>query len=504
MEASRSDTVQTSVEKSDGTTSENLECESEREDEEAYERKGGVPPESVMNEADALAVLATFSTSEYMLFLKKLAHNARPKERKWMLEMLAQFLTQRSPEENEDLMNAASGAAFQVPPVLAERARREARADAEAKMKAAMESIMYAQQILQACGGDGIADLQRAMELLQADTDPLAQGAAQAQQLVRQVLSNCPAASQKAVKKADRDVRDIVMFRCRAECCDPKDREDFLARAAEAYGGKELDNEEWREVRAQLLLSYHKDRKNQKCGFVSNNQIAADRRGGPRPRRRRQKAAGKTKEASAAGSDKARPEKHQDTGGASSICAAAESADQPMYIMVQENQVQSSWETPLVFYEAEEIVPGSMADNEAKDRHKSLVWKFRQKDVNGAEPEGLNPESDEKVVPVNRCGRGEAGRRPVAIGQQPSQAYQQSADYAAHHHLQGPMGLYDQYYGALYMNAQYEMMQAQEARTAMQTLNGGHLLVEKMRAREDHPEPPKTYSQTCSVSAAGQ
>ena len=164
----------------------------------------------------------------------------------------------------------------------------------------------------------------------------------------------------------------------------------------------------------------------------------------------------------------------------------------------------SSWESPLVFYEAEEIVPGSMADNEAKDRHKSLVWKFRQKDVNGAEPEGLNPESDEKVVPVNRCGRGEAGRRPVAIGQQPSQAYQQSADYAAHHHLQGPMGLYDQYYGALYMNAQYEMMQAQEARTAMQTLNGGHLLVEKMRAREDHPEPPKTYSQTCSVSAAGQ
>ena len=115
MEASRSDTVQTSVEKSDGTTSENLECESEREDEEAYERKGGVPPESVMNEADALAVLATFSTSEYMLFLKKLAHNARPKERKWMLEMLAQFLTQRSPEENEDLMNAASGAASAAP-----------------------------------------------------------------------------------------------------------------------------------------------------------------------------------------------------------------------------------------------------------------------------------------------------------------------------------------------------------------------------------------------------
>ena len=198
-------------------------------------------------------------------------------------------------------MNVAPATAVQVPPELAERARREARADAEAKMKAAMESIMYAQQILQACGGDGIADLQRAMELLQADTDPLAQGAAQAQQLVRQVLSNCPAASQKAVKKADRDVRDIVMFRCRAECCDPKDREEFLARAAEAYGGKELDKEEWREVRAQLLLSYHKDRKNQKCGFVSNNQIAADRCGGPRPRRRNRQEHDENEEYSYAG-----------------------------------------------------------------------------------------------------------------------------------------------------------------------------------------------------------
>ena len=41
-------------------------------------------------------------------------------------------------------MNVASATAVQVPPELAERARREARADAEAKMKAAMESIMYA------------------------------------------------------------------------------------------------------------------------------------------------------------------------------------------------------------------------------------------------------------------------------------------------------------------------------------------------------------------------
>lgn len=502
--------------------------DSESESEEEYEEEGDVPAQSVMDEEDAAAALATFSTSEHMMFWQMLGESASPQTAQWMRSVLAQFLAQREPEENQDMMNMASAAAVQVPPELAERARREARADAEAKVKAAMESIMYAQQILQACGGDGIADLQRAMELLQADTDPLAQGAAQAQQLVHQVLLSCPAGAQKAVKKADRDVRDIVMLRCRAVCCDPKDRDDFLGRAAEAYGGGELD----KEVRAQLLLSYHKDRKNQKCGFVSNNQIAADRRGGPRPRRRRQKA-GEKKEASA-NSGTTRAEEHHDTGGASSSCAAAA---EPMYVPVSQihteawgeseethghwahwpteegypyvsnawpepqqeeargliggasramptvSNASSSWETPLVFYEAEEIVPDSMADNEAKDRHKSLVRKFGQEDVDKAKPEGLNPEGDEEVVPVNGRGRGEAGRRPVAIGQQPMQAYQQSADYATHQaaYHQGHMAAYDQYYGAptdyCYMNPQYtaEMMQAYEAQQAcaMQTWNAG-------------------------------
>ena len=141
------------------------------------------------------------------------------------------------------MMNVAPATAVQVPPELAERARREARADAEAKMKAAMESIMYAQQILQDCGDDGIADLQLAMELLQADTDPLAQGAVQAQQLLHQVLLTSPSGVQKAMKKADRDARDIAMLRCRAVCCDPKDRDEYLGRAAAAYGGGELDKE---------------------------------------------------------------------------------------------------------------------------------------------------------------------------------------------------------------------------------------------------------------------
>ena len=128
------------------------------------------------------------------------------------------FLAHRQ-EENHDMVAAVRVpvAAVRVPPDLADHACREAREDAEVKVQPAMKSIMDAQQILQACGGDGIADLQRAMELLQAHTNPLAQGAAHAQQLVHQVLLNCPVGVGKAMKKANRDVQDIVMLRCRAE-----------------------------------------------------------------------------------------------------------------------------------------------------------------------------------------------------------------------------------------------------------------------------------------------
>ena len=117
---------------------------------------------------------------------------------------------------------------------------------------------------------------------LQETTEPLGRGAANAQQLIHEVPMRCPPAAEKAVKKADRDVRDVVVLRCRARCTNLKDREGFLDKATEAYDGQ-LD----KEIRAQLLLAYHKDPKNKKRGFVSNNQVAAERRGGPRPRRRR-------------------------------------------------------------------------------------------------------------------------------------------------------------------------------------------------------------------------
>ena len=328
MAASPSNTVLESS--ADGTARENEDDNNDVpvQSEDDNEGEGDVPVQSGLDESAAAAVLATFSTSEHRLFLKRLRDNAHPENRAWMLSVLEEFLAQRYPEEKHEQDYAASAAATTLNPVakhaLMQSARREARADAEAQVKPAMESIMYAQKILQCCGGDGIADLQ-IIELLHADTDPLAQGAAQAQQLVHRALLNCPAGAKKAVKKADRDVRDIVMLRCRAVCKDPKDRDEFLGQAAQAYGGGELD----KEVREQLLLSYHKNRKNQQCGFVSNNGIAAFRRGGPRPRRRRPKA--NNENIQPCEPDDEQPDDSPDTGPDGASCCRV-AAPEPKYV----------------------------------------------------------------------------------------------------------------------------------------------------------------------------
>ena len=57
---------------------------------------------------------------------------------------------------------------------------------------------------------------------------------AKAQQLIHEVLMRCPLDAEKAVKKADLDVR-----RCRACCTNLQGvlREEFLKKATEAYDG---------------------------------------------------------------------------------------------------------------------------------------------------------------------------------------------------------------------------------------------------------------------------
>ena len=138
------------------------------------------------------AAVATFSKREHMAFWHMLRGNANPEIAKWMQSELAKFLTHRESDEyvrhrglasasDEYMMYVASASAVEVPPHLAKRARREAQEDADEKVQPATESIMYAQEILLNCGGAGIGDLEHAMMLLTPHTNPLAQGAAQAQ-----------------------------------------------------------------------------------------------------------------------------------------------------------------------------------------------------------------------------------------------------------------------------------------------------------------------------------
>ena len=276
------------------------EANTESEDESETEDFGLCPDDMLLWQHSAAvateddAAVATFSKREHMAFWHMLRGNANPEISKWMQSELAKFLAHRESDEyvrhrglasasDEYMMYVASAPAVEVPPDLVKRARREAQEDADEKVQAATESIMYAQEILLNCGGAGIGDLEHAMMLLTPHTNPLAQGAAQAQELIHQVLLNCPGYAWKAMKKANNHVKDIVMLRCRAESTNLMSRDEFLGSVAAAYGVKELDAEK----RQQLLLAYQKNKKNQKFGFASNNQIATDRRGGPRPRRRR-------------------------------------------------------------------------------------------------------------------------------------------------------------------------------------------------------------------------
>ena len=127
-----------------------------------------------------------------------------------------------------------------------------------------------------------VPQLQLARELISENTES---AVAEAQMLIHRVLLTCHDEANESVKRASRDARDVVIHRCRANCEDRKNRIEFLARIEVAYKGK-VD----KELRAQLLLAYHKDTWNQKCGFDSNNHLATVRRGRPRNRRQRKQA----------------------------------------------------------------------------------------------------------------------------------------------------------------------------------------------------------------------
>ena len=293
--------------------------------------------QSILTSTEADAATATFSLSEWNLFYQGLVdsgnryiaiaavleHREESLEELAMESSAAAVATHAADEEEEEEDEQV---------LTPDQLRSMAKEDAEAKVIEALASIDAAEK---ACGGLFTAKFKLAREKLQACTDPLAAGAAEAQRIIHNILMNCPCAkAEKALKKADRDVRDVVVLRCIALNEHPQDRDGFLELAAQAHGG-ELD----KEVRAQLLLAYHKDARNQKCGFVSNNQVAADRRGGPRPRRRRHSPGDKKEANGDAADSSSHNQQRANTNGASASagpssasCAAA--LPDPAYVTV--------------------------------------------------------------------------------------------------------------------------------------------------------------------------
>lgn len=171
------------------------------------------------------------------------------------------------------------------------RVPNQAMIDADRQLPGALSSIQEAQQVL----GGGLeehwpvlADLHAARQMILALgpplewTHPLAHGAANAQKRISHAVQTSAdwgagTTDMQALKKADRDTRDLVVSLCRAVCSCPGDREEFLKHVRAAYG-ENLPND----LRAQLLLACHKNPTIWN-GFSSKRSRAADRRG-PRPR----------------------------------------------------------------------------------------------------------------------------------------------------------------------------------------------------------------------------
>ena len=221
-------------------------------DQPAAEAFGAAPVhQSVLTRAEADAATTTFSLTEFHIFFHALtiSDNDRYSAIIAVLEhresaMVSSRSAAAAPAADDDNEDE------QV--LTPEDLRNKAKEDANAKVIEALASIDTAEE---ACGGLFADEFKLARETLQACTDPLAAGAAAAQNIIHYIMMNCPCGKKKALKKAAQDIRDVVVLRCRALCKDPKDRDGFLEQAARAYGS-ELD----KEVRAQLLLAYHKDR----------------------------------------------------------------------------------------------------------------------------------------------------------------------------------------------------------------------------------------------------
>ena len=301
------------------------------------EEEEAVATEATMEQNLDEEAVATFGHNEWMMLLRRLI-STNPVVAEAVHTEVNAIMAHRT-DDHTSLLTAMTHAHQKLE--LAEIRRQQIMQEAEEKTTEALASIELAQQALE----QNDLDLQRAREKIKEQTKPFARGATDALGLIQGLLpgfANEFATDPRLRKRFHllvRIVRDLVMLRCLTGCHDPKDRDSFLEVADQANGGPLKT-----EARAQLLLAYHKNKSNQEHGFVSNNRMEADRRGGPRKRRRAQQPG------SGACSSHEQPSYVQPEGddefidvgneGAMSSCCAA-AADEPMFVPLPQGYQES-------------------------------------------------------------------------------------------------------------------------------------------------------------------
>ena len=251
-------------------------------------------PQEKQDDVAPLTTVRTFTRRERGSYLEMLLDNATPDTERWMGTVLAHFLVQRA-------VPGAANTRELIPPPLSvsaeqvEDVRRQDRKDAADKVQCAENSMIEAEEALfkvisrQSSSREFIEPLMcnytLAKQLLEQDTGGLPSASAQAQVLTHHVVLQCDSLVDrdaiKAVQRADRDCRDVLVIRLRIFCEDPLDRDLFISNAAKAYigPGAEIDALD-KDILSQLLLSYHVLRRNRELGFRSKGQEAVDRRAG--------------------------------------------------------------------------------------------------------------------------------------------------------------------------------------------------------------------------------
>ena len=149
--------------------------------------------------------------------------------------------------------------------------KKKRRTEAQEKTLDAIRALHSAED---AVGGEALGE---ACRLLEASCT---KSAASAYTVVAGVAESCEEETLSSVKTAVRAVRDVLVTRCCSQAV-AGDRSSFLETAEEAFG-RRLH----RELRAVLLMAYHKNIKNKSNTFPSNSELDTMHRGHPRPPRK--------------------------------------------------------------------------------------------------------------------------------------------------------------------------------------------------------------------------